>query len=69
MTDSFTNIDSSIYVDADRYDAEHWWKTDDLVFWNEMAGEFGPRVLELAAGTGRLALPVLEALTGRADSA
>lgn len=49
-----------IYQDAARYDAEHWWKTDDLPFWEAMAGEFGPRVLELAAGTGRLALPVLK---------
>ncbi len=60
MTDSSANFDSSIYVDPDRYDAEHWWKIDDLAFWKEMAGEFGPRVLELAAGTGRLALSVLE---------
>jgi SAM-dependent methyltransferase len=50
----------SIYQDAARYDAMHWWKTDDIAFWDRMAREFGPRVLELAAGTGRLALAVLK---------
>lgn len=49
-----------IYQDAARYDAEHWWKVDDVPFWEEMAREHGPRILELAAGTGRLALPILK---------
>lgn len=49
-----------IYDDAVRYDAEHWWKVDDIPFWEEMARETGPKVLELAAGTGRLALPILK---------
>ncbi|UCD37320.1 MAG: methyltransferase domain-containing protein [Fidelibacterota bacterium] len=53
--------DLPVYQDAGRYDAEHWWKVDDLAFWKAMAGEFGPQVLELAAGTGRLAIPVLQA--------
>ncbi len=52
---------SPIYQDAARYDAEHWWKLDDIAFWREMAHSYGPKVLELAAGTGRLARPVLEA--------
>lgn len=55
-----TEFDLPIYQDAMRYDAEHWWKTDDLIFWREMAEEYGPRVLELAAGTGRLGLHVLQ---------
>jgi SAM-dependent methyltransferase len=49
-----------IYQDAARYDAEHWWKVDDVPFWEEMARENGPKILELAAGTGRLALPILK---------
>jgi SAM-dependent methyltransferase len=49
-----------IYQDAVRYDAEHWWKVDDVPFWEEMARENGPKILELAAGTGRLALPILK---------
>lgn len=60
MSAPSAEFDLPIYQDAARYDAEHWWKTDDLAFWEAMAGEFGPRVLELAAGTGRLALPVLQ---------
>lgn len=60
MIDSSAKFDLSIYQDAARYDAEHWWKTDDLAFWEKIAGEFGPRVLELAMGTGRLALPILQ---------
>lgn len=55
-----TEFDLPLYQDAALYDAEHWWKTDDLIFWREMAEEYGPRVLELAAGTGRLGLHVLQ---------
>ncbi len=44
-----------IYQDAVRYDAEHWWKVDDYQFWARMSKEYGPKVLELACGTGRLA--------------
>ena len=50
-----------IYKDAVRYNAENWWKIDDLSFWGKLAGEFGPRVLELASGTGRLAPRILQA--------
>ncbi len=60
MPDPASEFDLPLYRDAQRYDAEHWWKTDDLQFWRQLAAEFGPRVLELAAGTGRLALKVLE---------
>jgi len=49
-----------VYQDAARYDAENLWKVNDLPFWEAIAGEFGPRVMELAAGTGRLAPPVLK---------
>ena len=60
MPASSSEFDLPLYRDAQLYDAEHWWKTDDLQFWRELAAEYGPRVLELAAGTGRLALTVLE---------
>ena len=60
MTTVSTPGDLPIYQDAARYDAEHWWKVDDLEFWESMAGEYGPSVLEMAAGTGRLAVPVLK---------
>ncbi len=53
---------NTIYHDALRYDDEHWWKKDDMEFWKKMLEESsGNRVLELAAGTGRLALPLIRA--------
>jgi SAM-dependent methyltransferase len=60
MARTSTKGDLSIYQDAARYDAEHLWKIDALPFWEEMARESGPKVLELAAGTGRLALSVMK---------
>jgi len=38
----------------------NWWKTNDIDFIADFADEFGSPVLELAAGTGRLALPILK---------
>ena len=49
-----------IYSDPELYDIAHWWKTNDLEFIANAADEFGGLVLELGAGTGRLALPILE---------
>ncbi|UCH10613.1 MAG: class I SAM-dependent methyltransferase [Fidelibacterota bacterium] len=60
MSDDSRATGLPIYQDAARYDAEHWWKVDDLAFWETMARKFGPRTLELASGTGRLAEPVLK---------
>jgi len=52
---------NTIYHDPQRYDAEHWWKEDDIPLWRTLFKRApGPKVLELAAGTGRLALPRLE---------
>ncbi len=50
----------SIYQDAVRYDAEHWWKVDDYQFWISMSNEYGPKVLELACGKGRLGLELMK---------
>ena len=49
-----------IYSDPELYDAAHWWKTNDIEFIANAASEFGGPVLEMASGTGRLALPILE---------
>jgi len=49
-----------IYSDPELYDAAHWWKTNDLDFMAHWADTVGDPVLELAAGTGRLAVPILE---------
>ncbi len=49
-----------IYTEPDLYDALHWWKTNDLDFIANWASLTGEPVLELAAGTGRLAIPILK---------
>ncbi len=49
-----------IYSDPELYNAAHWWKTNDIEFITNSADGFGSPVLELAAGTGRLALPILK---------
>lgn len=48
-----------IYAAPELYDALHWWKSDDADFIAGWAGRIGGPVLELAAGTGRLAPAVL----------
>jgi len=49
-----------IYSDPELYEAAHWWKTNDIEFIADAAAELGGPVLEMAAGTGRLALPIIE---------
>ncbi len=49
-----------IYSDPRLYDAANTWKTNDIEFIAHAADEFGGPVLELGAGTGRLALPILK---------
>jgi len=49
-----------IYSDPELYDAAHLWKTNDIEFIANAAAEFGGPVLEMASGTGRLALPFLK---------
>ena len=49
-----------IYSDPELYDSAHWWKTNDIDFITNSANKFGSPILELGAGTGRLALPILE---------
>ena len=50
------NMDNNIYDSARLYDDIHWWKKNDMNFWSNIYKETKSRsVLELAAGTGRLA--------------
>lgn len=49
--------------EAEIYDLEYAWKTDDVEFWKALAHEYAGtdgQVLELACGTGRLLFPVAE---------
>ena len=53
--------ENTIYSEARRYDDEHWRKRDDFKFWQNIFHKTpGSKVLELASGTGRLALPLLK---------
>lgn len=50
----------SMLSDGEHYDAANSFKVDDLAFWASLVGE-RVRVLELACGTGRIALPLARA--------
>ena len=51
---------NSIYHDSQRYDDEMYWKKNDMEFWKLiLARNHNKKVLELASGTGRLAIPLL----------
>ena len=55
-----SEFENTIYQDPQRYDDEYWWKTDDIEFWKQIFSMTpGGKVLELAAGTGRLAIPLI----------
>ena len=40
------------------YDDQFWWKKDDIEFWKNVL-KSSSSILELAAGTGRLGLPLI----------
>ena len=42
------------------YDDQFWWKKDDIEFWKKVLYPRTTKVLELAAGTGRLAHPLIK---------
>jgi len=53
--------DSRFWDDANVYDIATRAYTDDIEFWTGLLGERRPRrVLELACGTGRIALPLVQ---------
>ena len=41
------------------YNDQFWWKKDDIEFWKQIFLNPNATILELAAGTGRLALPLI----------
>jgi len=41
------------------YDDQFWWKKDDIEFWQYILNPTTNSILELAAGTGRLAYPLI----------
>lgn len=55
-------IDSEpLYRDGRHYDAHHRNFTEDIPFYLRQAQQYGAPVLELACGTGRIAIPIAEA--------
>ena len=41
------------------YNDQFWWKKDDIEFWKETLIPKTNSILEIAAGTGRLAAPLI----------
>jgi len=46
-------------INPQTYDDQFWWKKDDIEFWKSLLIFPNANILELAAGTGRLAAPFL----------
>ena len=54
MNNEYYNITPQIYDD------QFWWKKDDIEFWKNTFNNNKKTILELAAGTGRLGLPLIK---------
>ena len=42
------------------YDDQFWWKKNDIEFWKSRFDNKHGSILEFAAGTGRLAIPLIK---------
>ncbi len=47
-------------LDPQTYDDQFWWKTNDIEFWKNIFNSKNKNILELAAGTGRIGLPLIK---------
>src|SRR5512136_1694702 len=56
------NTPDDIFFDGEMYESQfpYAFPGPDVSFWIDLAKEFGPNVLELACGTGRVTIPVFE---------
>ena len=56
------NRPDDIFFDGEMYESQfpYAFPGPDVPFWIDLAKEFGPNVLELACGTGRVTIPVFE---------
>jgi SAM-dependent methyltransferase len=54
------NRPDDLIFDGDIHDSQfaYLFQRDDIPFWIALAQEYGPRVLELACGTGRITIPI-----------
>jgi len=57
-----SNKPGDIFFDGEMYESQfpYLFPGPDVPFWIDLAKEFGPSVLELACGTGRVTIPVFE---------
>ncbi len=57
-----SNQPDDILFDGDFYESQYIFEPPgpDVPFWVDLAREFGPKVLELACGTGRVTIPMCE---------
>jgi len=46
-------------ISPETYDSQFWWKKDDVEFWKNIFYHKKQSILELAAGTGRLGIPLI----------
>ena len=53
MPQTYYNLNPQIYDD------QFWWKKDDVEFWKKLLSSKNKTILELAAGTGRLGIPLV----------
>lgn len=62
----YPNQPDDLFFDGDIHDSQfaYLFERDDIPFWITLAHEYGPRVLELACGSGRITIPI--ALSGLA---
>ena len=56
------NRPDEIFFDGEIYESQVAWasRQTDIPFWIDLAKMYGPKVLELACGTGRITLPLYE---------
>ena len=47
-------------LDPQRYNDQFWWKTNDIEFWKNIFNNKNKNILELAAGTGRIGIPLIK---------
>ncbi len=53
-------MNEGFYARGAQYDAQHGHLTKDVEFFRRIAAEIGGSILEVACGTGRIAIPLLE---------
>ena len=53
-------MEEPLYRDGRHYDIQHTHLIEDIAFYLQQAQQFGPPILELACGTGRITIPIAQ---------